>query len=374
MKIGILTFHRANNYGAILQAFSLQRTIINMGHQVELIDYHQPYIITSYSSFYLNFKNLKSFIMSFAYSLIHFPFVLVKNHKFNSFRNNYMTISAKKYHYGQMFCGYDACIVGSDQVWNGDITNFDTTFFLSNLDQTTKKISYAASFGKDNLTSKDFEYIKNNINQIQYISIRESKGADLVKGIIGSDIDVVLDPTLLSDFSFWNQFLTKPKSNDSYILVYMIHPNIEVLNIANLISIRLNIKVKYIKDSIKKTKYGFKNSMSVGPIEFINLINNADFIVTNSFHGTAFSILFNKNFITVPHNTMGERMMNLLHLLNLEGRLINQCDKLSNDFELEINYELPNRILDVERVKSLNFLRKSLEVETNNESNKELNI
>ncbi|WP_158735767.1 polysaccharide pyruvyl transferase family protein [Alteribacillus sp. YIM 98480] len=367
MKIGILTFHDADNYGAVLQAYALKESIqrINNNWNVQVVDYKMSYIIKNYKLIKINTKNPTILIKSLILTLLTLKTNITKKIKFNRFRNDYMNLSDSVYHKPEDIKEFDSFIIGSDQVWNFDITKGDSIFFLDFCNEKTKKISYAASIGNDKLSLKEINHIKKNINNIDNISVREHSAVNILNKITDKHVHRVLDPTLLADITIWNNVIKQNAKtrNEKYILVYMVSTNEEVLKTAELVSKKKGLKVLLIHDSFKNNKYGFQHLKGIGPVEFVQLIKNAEYIVTNSFHGTTFSIIFNKNFITIPHKVTGSRMNNLLELLNLEKRLINKREDANEIIKFNIDYTLPNMLLKQEKEKSLKFLVESLNKE-----------
>ncbi len=369
MKIGILTFHDADNYGAVLQAFALKETIKKIEVDVEILNYKQPFIVNSHKVIVRYTQNIITLIKSIVSTLVYIYPRIIRKTKFNSFRSEYMDISKDTFYNSSDIKGKDVYIVGSDQVWNNDLTHNDKTYFLGFCQGQEKRIAYAASIGKDILTDDEKKYLKENIGNIEYISVREDSAVKIINEITGRDVAAhVLDPTLLADRCIWDELICTKKNKSNYLLVYRLSDNEEVLRTAELISRMLNIKVLYINnlvlsknDLFRKNHYKFKDIKAVSPSEFITLFKNASFVVTNSFHGTTFSIIFNKDFITVPHETRGTRMISLLRLLKLEDRLITNSNQLKNDYPLKIDYEIPNELLEREKKKSFAFLKHAIE-------------
>lgn len=364
MKIGILTFHDADNCGAVLQAYALTESIkkIKKESKVEIINYKMPFILNTYRIIRLNTMNIYLLIKTFLSSLVYLKVRVIKKSKFKMFRKRYMSISKKIYKQKPAKDEYDSYIVGSDQVWNSDITGYEKIFFLDFCDSNSRKISYAASIGKNILNRKDVEFIKQHINNFDFISVREDTAADIIRNYTNKKVFRVLDPTFLLDKNTWMNLIDDDKIGiEDYILLYMVSINEEALKVADIISKKLNLPVLYINDSYRKNKYGFKHVRSVGPIDFLKLIKGAKFVVTSSFHGTAFSIIFNKKFFTVPYKETSSRMIDLLKLLNLESRIIENSNELKNHDNYNIDYYITNQILESEREKSLKFLRHALD-------------
>jgi hypothetical protein len=363
VKIGILTFHDADNHGAVLQAYALKETLKKIEDDTEIINYKQKHIINHYKIIKIDTQNINLLIKSIIKTVVHLYSKSIKRIKFNSFRSKYMSISKEIFYKASEIKGKDAYVVGSDQVWNSQLTHNDEAYFLKFCNKYDKKISYAASIGKDIIDNNEKQDLEKKICNFDYISVREDSAVKIISGLTDKKVYHVLDPTLLADKAIWEKLIQNDnkKYNNKYLLIYTMEDNEELLRIADLVSKRLNLKVLYISDSLKKNRYDFKIIRKVGPIQFISLFKNASFIITNSFHGTAFSIIFNKDFLTVPHKTLGTRMISLLNTLKLNHRLLNSCEELKEDYVFNINYEIPNEILKHEKEKSFAFLKRAIE-------------
>lgn len=363
MKIGILTFHEADNCGAVLQAYALTETLKSniKNAEVEIINYHMPYITHQYKYISLNTNGFIPLLKSIGSSLFHIKRKISSKPKYKNFRTKHMVISGMKYLESTEIQNYDAYIVGSDQVWNKGITNGDSVFFLDFADKKSKKISYAASIAKDNLSDIEFQEIADNLGSFDAVSVREISAANNLQQYTTKKVYQVLDPTLIADKSIWNNLIKIDSCDEPYILVYMVDFNKEVLEVAKEMSKKLNLPVWCITTATKTKGYDFRFIKDIGPIEFLQLFSSAKFIISSSFHGTAFSIIFNKNFVTMPHKETSSRMTDLLHLLGLEDRILNGVNELENNLKLEINYDVVNRKLEDLKELSLTFLKESLD-------------
>lgn len=365
LKIGIITFHDADNYGAVLQAYALTESIKSLDEnaKVEIIDYKISSIVSNYKLFNISHDSSSKMCRTLISSIIYLPIRFIKKYKFNKFRKKNLTLSKKIYYKSNDIISYEIYIIGSDQVWNPDITRCDPIFDLEFCDETSLKISYAASIGKDNLSIEESNYIKKLIEKIDIISVRENNAKKIIKQLTNKPISLVLDPVFLLDSNEWLKVLAKKKSNERYILLYMItdkETEEETCKIADLMSKKMKLPVWYINISYKKEGYGFKHLRNVGPLEFLKLIYNAEFVVASSFHGTAFSIIFKKNFIATPPKNKSSRLNDLLSLLNLEERLILSRKDIDNNFKQDINYSVSYKILNEEINKSMVFLKDSI--------------
>lgn len=356
MKIGILTFHCAHNYGAVLQAYCLQAYLKILGHEVSIIDYRPNYLIQAYDVFSLQnwfSKRIDKTIQK----LFTEPFILlnrIKRHRaFDKFNQSHMSLISCSTDIKYL----DAVILGSDQIWNSNINhgNFDDVYFGANL--SCKKIAYAASSKFKSLNTKEKEYFRNKLKGIECISVREVSLAKLLQPLVNTRISVVLDPTLLVDYNMLNNIVKMP--NDSnYILLYDITPNEGTQSLGRIISEKHHCKAIVI--SSRPTPIYKKDIISnASPSEFLGYIKNAKYIVTTSFHGMALSIKMGKNFYVIKQNNDSDlRIINLLEKLNLMERFVEDVNNVSIT---DIDYTKVNSLLDDEIISSKEYLIKSLE-------------
>ncbi len=360
MKVGILTFHEANNYGAVLQAYALQETIAGFDIDTEIINYVQPYIIYRYKPVRVDKTNVAAFFKSILSTALHYKNFTIKQKKFDLFRREFLKISDTKYFKSDLIDGYEVYIAGSDQIWNFRITNYDEVFFLKFADSKTLRISYAASIGHNNLNEKDRMFLKDHIDCFDYISVREASVIQLLKEMTQKELVNVLDPSLLLPTNEWNKINSNSFNNKNYIFVYSVSASNKIVEVINKVSKFYDIDIYVLTD---KLTVGVKNHIrcrDIGPVEFIDLISNAKLVITDSFHGTAFSIIFEKNFISVPNEVGSSRVKNLLKTLSLENRIINEPEEIDQQYIYDIDYELPSKILASERNKSISFLKNAI--------------
>ena len=354
-KIGILTFHNAINYGANIQAFALQHTLKKMNKNVEIIDYRSVVLQERYKLFNVKqakFSNIKSILRFY---VINF----YKWMQYRSFRKfwsqNYClskTIHESDFH---SYCNsrYEKIIVGSDQVWNYTLTNFDKKYFLHNIN--AEKYSYAASFGirniVDDAVEAEYSFL---LKDFKNISVRENTGVDLL-----SQMSLVaeqnIDPSLLLPKYEWESIIShiKPVINQKFVFVYTIGGNKELYDAA----IEYANERGLIIVQPENLPRGYKNIhllRGLSPLQWIWCVNNAECIFTNSFHGVALSICLNKDFFVQSSQTNYQetksRIESLLELTNITQRYI------SEKRHIEIDWPSVNETLNNERKKSLNYL------------------
>jgi hypothetical protein len=357
-KIGILTFHNASNYGALLQAYALENTLQRYAtnYTVEIIDYKNIEIARTKKIFLIfgqpNLKNITA-------ALLNIPCRWKKEKGVQAFENKYFNLSQKVNAdtISQIKSSYKKVIVGSDQVWNYILTANDNEYYLPG--SYNEKYSYAASIGND----KSFdETRKRELQDFKKISVREKEAQDFIKNNTGLESEVVCDPTILIEASEWKKLLPENKNQEKYILIYSINPNVNLMKLAYQIKSQTGYKIKYIsmnaldRRKIKSVQF----EMSPSPERFLQLINDASVVLTNSFHGTVFSILFKKRFWVETDyiKFKNTRVGNLISNLGLEDRVIDATTK----FNLEdIDWDKVDKKLCAMRRTSLQFINSILE-------------
>lgn len=357
MKIGIMTFHRAVNYGAILQTYALQQALKNEGIESEVIDYRDNKIDNTYKLFYN--KSPKRIIRDAMYYTI----LSKRNKNFQKFIDNNITLSRKKVvnadELKNIENDYDKFITGSDQVFNYRLTNWDKNYFLDFVSDNNKKNSYAASFGLEEIPdSEKSEYIR-LLNNFNHISVREDTGEKIVKSLTDKKVTVDLDPTFLIDKNDWEKIEIKPKETN-YIVLFAMQKNDSIMKIATKLAEKTGCELIFITDSRKRRVKG-KYKYSLSPEEWLGYFFNAKYIVTNSFHGLAFSIIFNKDFfleLQEPPATANSRLEKLLDTFELRDRqVVNQEIK---NIDIRTNWADVNKKLNIEKEKSLKTLKEIL--------------
>lgn len=358
MKIGVLTFQTTNNFGAILQSYALQKVLQELGQNPEIINYQCEYISKPYKL--INFK--KKGIRGYLFSLIGYICYLPRTKACDNFRKH-MKYSSKvnTKNINKIADDYDCYIVGSDQVWNYRLTNGDTRYLLDFVKENSKKFSYAASLGVKEIDLVHKETYSKLLSQFSFISVREKQGAEVVERLINQPVSVVLDPTLLLSANEWLQIAKDPKIEEEYILVYQLGISKRMVNFVKNISKKTGLRVLYIPFPLGGY-VGCRCKWKIGPAEWLGLFANASYIVTDSFHGTAFSILFNKPFYTEAsgqHQNVGSRLYNLLEMFGLEGCLFS--DEIQFEIAPQVDYGSVNEKLEIERNKSKDFLKSFLD-------------
>jgi hypothetical protein len=354
MKVGVITFHIAHNYGAVLQAYALSNKLNKLGYDTEIIDYRPKFLTRLYSINPIDKLPDAKSLMSL---LLMYPIRYKKYKKFQRFINNKIPLSDDKFRTSKKLAilssKYDAFITGSDQVWNPEINGVMGEYFLDFVkDASSIKISYAASFGSSAIKDEYVEEITRYLKKLDAISVREEDGVKIVNKLIGSKPVLVLDPVFLLSIDEWKEQIIIPKVNEKYVLVYMMEYNAKVIDIALEIAKEKKLKILNISSSLKVPDGFACNIRDIGPNEFLGYFYAAEYVITNSFHGTAFSIIFEKDFIAVPHTKLNSRIDNILKLTKLKKQQVDLLD-------VNISYECLARKIDYSKAKLI--LNKEIE-------------
>ena len=352
-KVGILTLHFSNNYGAVLQTFALYKTISRIDEcEVTVI----PFCKKSFSFD----KNTPSKV---GRSLMD-----EKRSNLRKFLLDECGTQIVDTEDITDYLGLEYYIVGSDQVWNTSFLIFDEKYFLGFVPENAKRVAYAASIGmsvKNNRFQEDI--FKKYLPLFDDISIREIEHLKFVEECSGKNCELVLDPTFLLDRKEYEDLLPQREMTEKFILLFWIdHDDMlfQGIDFANKIALKYGYKIYHcFEDLPEKLIMNSAGSIYYGDIaNFLWYIKNSELIITNSFHAVTFSILFERPFYAFSVKTMSSRINNLKYLFDIEDRCIDTFQPLEKvDFYMD--YTLINRKLKVYREKSLKFLKKALDVE-----------
>lgn len=346
MKIGVITFHRSLNYGAALQTYALQKALHSIGIDSEVIDYRNKEKEDDRKLI----KNGEKFKLK---TFAQIVFRLKKRKAFNKFYKENIPVSNLMYDNNNSHLiehSYDKIIVGSDQVWNDGCIHNDDSYLLSFIATPGKRYSYAASIAGDCETAeKTVMKYKKDFDKFSVISIRESNIIDFVKSQFGDKARNDLDPVLLLDKFKWEKVLSKRNKKKPYVFMYLVGAPKNVVKFAKDLAKKENC---VLIDN--KTSFEFLNHNS--PEEFLSWIYNAEYVVTNSFHGTAFSILFEKEFFIEYEVSKGHynfRAKSLVTQLSIDDREITSEEYMCKQ---RIDYPTVLNKLDALRNESIEYL------------------
>lgn len=354
MKVGVITLHSVCNYGTQLQAFATQEKLKEYFDEVTFIDYRRP---NTYGIKFLN-TFIKGNILK---APIILPTLIYWKHVFGGFQKKYLKLTTKKYLKDEDFNSFedfaDIYFTGSDQVWNTGWNNgIIPAMYLSFVPDNKPRYAYAASFGKVKLTEKEVEESKYYIDKYSKISVREDSGLEILKKQYKYNNAIrILDPTLVMPAEFWRKYKTKDKIKGGYILIYNLNRSKEFDNYALELSKRTGLKLYRFCTRLDQIFRNGKSLVMPEIFDFITLVDNANLVLTDSFHATAFSINMNTEPICIYPENYSSRLSDFLKLVDSEQRHA----KDYNDFDVlnrHVDFEKVNKILQEERKKVDEYL------------------
>lgn len=365
-KVVFLTRHTVSNYGSVLQTYATQTALETLGYNAECVNYWRTdELPKNQAKTHLKISRWnKNALTKLLYYVTQKPVFDVAMKKFCKYREGLLKLSDKEYNTVEELANdlpkADVYMTGSDQVWNtisGD--DVDPAYFLSFVPDDKKKIAYAGSFGGKTVHDKDVENITKWLKRYDHISIREISGIKIAKDM-GVEATQVLDPTFLMKPEDWMKIIPKHEKKEKYVLVYQLHPNQKFQSYAKEFAKKKNMKLirvnPYFHHIVKPGKFVF-----CPPIEeFLWYIKNADYFLTDSFHGTAFAIGLNTQFVDILPNKFSERNRSILELTGLENRILDSYQDFAVA-DTPINFESVNKIINEERQKSLEVLKSMIE-------------
>lgn len=347
MKIALLTFHNAYNYGAALQAYALQKTIEMYGISCEYINYVNLCRHNMYDMTYQFIHAIKMNDFGRAIRILAgMPFMGIRAHRFNKFYKKYLSVTETLYRKSEevkkLNSEYDKFIVGSDQVWNPENNGSDWSYLLDFVDDNYKKNSYSSSFGISEISDK---YIKDYIfylAQFNNLSTGEEKGVQIIKDLTGRDAKLVLDPVFLIRGKDWEKLIKQRKTDKGVFVFFYTNKQGQIKKFLDsgypmqgksMHILSSSVGIKDFIDIRKKIKF------SMSPLEFIREVRDAEIVVTASFHCVALSIILHKQFCVILTGDCGkdERVINILKITGLESRIIESGSSLKQIIE-PINY------------------------------------
>ena len=374
-RVGIITFHHSYNCGSMLQAFALQSVVEQLGYEAEIIDFSnagqkQLYSVTQPNN---TIKNILKNIILFPYKAR-----IKKNFdSFEEFKNTEFHLSLESYSHMEQLTDsrYFSVVTGSDQVWNITIEDGDDAYYLPWV-KKARKVAYAPSFGAKNVMkyADNPEKYKTYLSDFKALSIREVNGKRWIKDLVGKDVPVLLDPTLLLDASDYDRIADKSLNlPDKYIFFYSPSYQKNIVHLVECVSkkyhlpvIAFNTKTFYVK-GMQRT--GFKLPEIENPRSYLTIIKKATLIMTTSFHGTVFPTIFRKRVWVIKNGGMfgdDDRVKTLIKELGIEDRLIPIEYKEYFNYMKMVDYSYYDKELPILQNMAIQFLKDSLDT-TNEE-------
>lgn len=363
MKIGLITIHYANSYGGCLQALASQAVLSKYG-EVEIIDYKSPALKSTMRL--LRYSRSPRCILHIVKDLARFNARKRLLQKFRSFMGRYYRLTEScndETMLRQLNGKFDFFVCGSDQIWNPGITGGDRNYLLKFV-ESGECISFSTSAGSYQFTSDDAFMVGELIAKFKKLSFREKSLVGSIAKISGrSDVCKTLDPTLLLDRGEWFKLLDiKPEViKEKYLFVYTLKKNEALYSIVRHVADKLKLKVVAVdQDPYLRYKTDF-HIQDAGPVEFLSLLSNAAFIVTNSFHGTAFAINFGVPFVTIKPEAGSNRVLDLLSAVGLERQFVFDVSGADAAVSETIDFTAVHGELDTARESTFRFLKDAFE-------------
>lgn len=356
MKIGILTFHLAHNYGAVLQCYALQEVLRSLGHDAYVINYQQPFMVEYFRP--KRYWGIRSFVSALVHGTIkeylyrsRLPYIRYRN--FENFKQRYLHLTDECYGTDDIQ-PMDLYIVGSDQPWNPDLTAGPDLVYYGQFHRpkSSRLITYAMSGSEKSFSKVGWDKIKLFCENFDALSFREKSITNRFEQVTGRQCATVLDPTLIADATLWEPLINEKWANYKYVLLYHVGGPKDVIG-------AMTTKAQQIAKEqgltfIDASRYLYS------PSDFVSLIHYATFVITASFHAMVFSIIFQKQFCVVRTGQASDvRFEALLSNLNKEKHLIEAEDISTENIKQSVNDE---ELLRKLRSKSLTFLNSEINV------------
>lgn len=342
-KIATITTHAALNYGAVLQAYALQQTVLKMGHPCDVLNYVPDHVRKSYRLVQMPHRG-KDVLLS-AFQLLHYKERKVREERFAMFRKEHLQLSGEVISTHEALVKaanqYDLVLCGSDQIWNPALHEFDEAYFLSFPEVSTARASYGASFGQDRVPPELEPELRRRLSGFSAFGARENSGKALLERLTGAQAELVLDPVFLLPPEHWRQLITPVEGMEQSVLVYFLSNPGQSPLAAKKYAAAHGAEAVSIGFSPRDVRYGMAHRYDLGPQEFLCAVSDAKVILTNSFHCAAFAILMEKDFyvrLNAGSAARNDRIVTLLGQLGLEERAYFDEDAQTLDFEKPIDY------------------------------------
>lgn len=371
-KVGLITYY-GNNYGGLLQAFALQQLIEKQEMECQIISNSFLYRKTKATLF----KSRIRALFSAAKAPVSYMRKRSEYHKyqgqnmqklsrFEEFRKTYLHIHETGFAtYDEYLLSppeFDVYICGSDQIWNPNLYSDNGFYFADFAPKSAPRISYASSIGLSQVDKKQANFLRPLLNSLDVISTREAKGAEIIKDVTGKEARVVLDPTLLLSQDDWSKVASGNLIDEPYVFCYLFGERDYYCQIKSEIEELTGLKFVCIPFVPRELSSEDEKIFDAGPAEFISLIKNAALVLTDSFHATAFSVIFKTPFVSLcrfsksDKKSMNDRLVTILNTLGLDNRLVDEGDGIDRDSLFDVDFDSAHIKLNEKRTSDTEFL------------------
>lgn len=354
-SVSFITIHFGANFGSVLQTIATSRILKDLNCKVICINYIQDrWTWNAYFKVRNPFRLVKRILNS--------PIEYANRYIYQSYLEKYVELTPKIYrrNFSKKCPKSDFYITGSDQVWNSKHNQgIDTTYYFDKVE--APKIAYASSFGQEQLGEREYAYVKQLLSNYDHISVREESGKKIVESM-GFQAEHLLDPTFMLNKEEWGKYMSPRIIKDDYLLVYTPYNTVDkqaIFDAAYAIAKDKNLKVITFSWDWRKDRMADHTIRFANPGDFLSLMHYATYVITNSFHGTAFSINLNKQFSVFMPSSFSTRISSIIKLCGLQSRIVPEQFSIEQSKEY-IDYTSVNKVLDAERKKSIEFLIQAL--------------
>lgn len=366
MDVKVITRHAPSNYGSLLQSIATQTVLERLGHRCEIIDYVRDdehglkAVITDMNN---KRDRLGGAFKRMAYVMMRYPEEKRAEVKFDAMRRHYLKLTRRcTTHEDLARLDADLFMTGSDQVWGPTLNgHYDEAYFLSFV-KNKPKVAYAASFGRTDFTQRMLEEYRQMLSRYDAIAVRENSAVNLLEQMNVECASQVLDPTLLLTGDEWAKYIEHDVKG-RYVLVYQLHNNPALSDYAVRFARYVGLPLYRVSPTFHQFRRGGKFVYLPALGDFLSYIRNSTYMITDSFHGTAFALNFNRQFIEIlPNNKTDSRNQSILQLTGLQDRIVSDY----NDFSISkrrIDYAGVNSIIESERKKSMEILLKMCSID-----------
>ena len=372
-KVGLITYY-GNNYGGCLQAYAIQQTIKNLGYNPQILQVYTPLIGKDFNKWVAIRRILKdpiAFLRRRKYIKEHSRNEIIRSQAFDRYRSEFLAFDKSfTLSVDNLFeaINYDTFVCGSDQIWNPVLYGVHPIWTMKFAPIGSKKIAYAPSLGISDIPEQYVADFKKNLKDYTYISCREQEGAKCLSRIIGKEVDVVLDPTLLLTPEQWHGFTCPVNIKKPYIFCYLFGDYPYITEVKKRVKKHFNIDIVCLPYNLRELKADDLKLYDITPNQFVWLIENAKYVVTDSFHASVFSIKMSTPFISLKRTSdndkknMNSRLYTLLQTVGLEDRLVGESmvERIEDFINCTIDFESANERLTVFMKRDISKLKKAL--------------
>lgn len=360
-KVAIITYHKVYNCGSSLQAYATLQTFLKLGIDVTIINY-VPERFKNYGSFRQTFAEKRYFsntLKALIVTLLSYKSRKKQKQQFDKF-DKYLHLGNEIYDEElSLMPEYDIYFTGSDQVWNDYFGGFEKAYFLDFVKHGKPCYAYSASFGKSQFSVDEKNRLRQLLSKYSKISVRENTGKQILAELDIKSVQL-LDPIYVLSRDEWSKIAESPIEG-KYILIYQISHKSNCIEYAKHLSTKVGgLPIYFIEYERRPHKDGINYFSAPTVNQFLGLIRNATYMITDSFHGTSFSLKFNRTFFAIMPPAFPGRLKSILDLLGLQNRIVSSVSELDDKLSDNINWEKVNLTLNVEAVKNISFIKKCI--------------